>query len=99
RLRPAREAASSPSLGCRSVRARLLLLCPAGQGGLPSHPCRARRRSRVLRRRGVFTPRLFHGARRLSHWSGRGGPSNRRSSQKVVVTRNPPDSRPRTVAL
>src|SRR5262249_34214062 len=85
RFRPPREAASPSSLGCRSIRSRLLLPCPAGQGGLPRRARRARGRSRVLRRRGVFPQRLLHGARRLSHRSGRCRPSDRRSPGETVV--------------
>ena len=41
-------------LGRRSVLARLLLLCPAGQGGVPRRARRAGGRSPVLRRRGLL---------------------------------------------
>ena len=71
-LRPARQHVRTPhqadrpaSLGRRPVRARLLLLRIAGQGGLPRRACRAGGRPAVVRRRGLLACRFFHRARRV----------------------------------
>ena len=88
-LRPARQHVPTPhqadrpaSLGRRPVRARLLLLRVAGQGGLPRRSCRAGRRPAVLCRRGLFACRFFHRARRVRNRRRR----RRRNHREAAMT-------------
>ena len=74
-------------LGRRPVRARLLLLRAAGQGGLPRGTCRAGGRSAVLRRRGLLACRFFHRAWRVRNRRRRRRRDHREAAMNLLCKR------------
>ena len=78
-----------PSLGRRSVCARRLFVCAAGQGRLPRHSRGAGRRAAVLCRRSLFEERFLHRAWRLFDRRCRRRSGHRRApAQAQRVRRN-----------